>query len=108
MNKDRSKAKESRLSDLIEKATVDAYGEHEELAGLATMIEDFVVTPFDASVIGESVVVTGFKTEGISIKAVCHRGRRKYNVDLSSMEWLMPSPKGFEWIEAYLEWQRRF
>jgi len=23
------------------------------------------------------------------------------------LEWLTPKPKGFEWIAAYLEWQRR-
>jgi Calcium binding len=48
-----------RLEELIEEATVDCYDEEEQHSGLLTMIEDEVVFPFDAKVIGEIVQITG-------------------------------------------------
>jgi hypothetical protein len=48
-----------RLEKLIEAATVDCYDEEEQHSGLLTMIEDEVVFPFDAKVMGEIVQITG-------------------------------------------------
>jgi hypothetical protein len=43
--------------ELIEEATVDCYNEDEEHSGLLTMVQDNVVCPFRAKVIGEDVTV---------------------------------------------------
>ena len=96
-----------RLQALIEEATVDCYGEDEELIGLWTMIEDQVVCPFRAKVVGEEVEVTSFEWPGGGkvFYAVCERKGKKHRVDLSSLEWMKPYPEGFEWIEAYLAWR---
>ena len=45
----------ARLDELIDEATVDCYGEEEKHVALFTMIEEHVVCPFRAKVIGETV-----------------------------------------------------
>lgn len=96
-----------RLRELIEEATVDCYGEDEQHSGLLTMIQDEVVCPFRAKVIGEEVTVTDFEwpREGYGLYVVCERQGKKHKVDINSLEWVKPYPKGFEWIEAYLLWR---
>jgi hypothetical protein len=97
-----------RLRELIEEATVDCYGEDEQHTGLLTMIEDEVVCPFRAKVVGEDVEVTGFEwpKDGFGLYAVCQRKGKKHRVDINSLEWVKPKPKGFQWIEAYLAWRQ--
>lgn len=97
----------ARLGALIEEATVDCWGQEEQQTGLLTMIEDQVVCPFRAKVIGEEVTVLGFEqTEhGCGLLAVCERQGKKHRVDLNSLEWVKPLPAGFEWIEAFQAWQ---
>ncbi len=82
-----------RLEKLIEEATVDCYDEEEQHSGLLTMIEDEVVFPFDARVIGEIVQITGMAWPD-------------HGVGLQFTEWVEPLPEGFEWIEAYFAWSR--
>jgi hypothetical protein len=95
-----------RLHALIEEATVDCYDEEEQRTGFRTMIEDNVVFPFRAKVVGEEIEITAFQwpTGGVGFKAVCKRKGKKYLVDITSLEWTEPHPEGFEWIEAYLAW----
>ncbi len=71
------------------------------------MIEDNVECPFQAKVIGEKVVVTGFEwpKAGYGLFAVCERNGRKYQVDINSLEFVRPRPEGYEWIEAYFAWR---
>ena len=104
----RSKTDRARLRELIEEATVDCYGEDEQHTGLLTMIEDNVICPFRAKVIGEEVEVTDFQwpEEGYGLKAVCKRKGKIHQVDITSLEWIEPLPEGFEWIEAYFEWRK--
>jgi len=95
-----------RLRTLIAEATVDCYSPEEELTGLWTMIEDQVVCPFRAKVIGETVNVTEFEwSKSGSFFAVCESKGKKHRVDLTSLEFIEPHPVGFEWIEAYLAWR---
>lgn len=103
-----SKISQKKLAALIDEATVDAHDEDEQLMGLMTAVVDEVDVPFEAKAVGEAVTVVGFDDgPGLTIQAICKRNKRKYKVGLSSLEWLTPKPKGFEWIAAYLEWQRR-
>ncbi len=97
-----------RLQELIEEATVDCYDEEEEMTGLWTMIEENVICPFRARVAGEIVTVTGFvwTPNSRGFMAHCERNGQRYQVDLHSLEWSEPRPAGFEWIEAYFEWQK--
>ena len=40
------------LEAIIEKATVDAYNDDEQLTGLFTMVEEHLVVPFTTTVLG--------------------------------------------------------
>jgi hypothetical protein len=99
----------ARLDELIAEATVDCYGEDEEHTGLLTMIEEEVVCPFHAKVIGEIVEVTGFRwpDSGYGLFALCCRNENTHCVEINSLEWIEPFPQGFEWIAAYQAWLKR-
>jgi hypothetical protein len=105
MAKKRS-ADKARLRALIEEATVDCYNENEEYQGMLNMVEENVVCPFPARVIGEPVEVTalGAPPRGMGLNAVCSYKGKEYRIDVTSLEWGKPRPGGFEWIEAYLAW----
>jgi hypothetical protein len=94
---------------LIEEATVDAYGEEEEHTGLLTMIDDNIVCPFRAKVIGEEIEVTALEwpPSGYGLMAVCEHKGKTYHLDITALEWVKPRPKGFEWIAAYLAWREK-
>lgn len=101
------KKDKAQLRELIAEATVDANGEDEQHSGLLTMIQDEVVCPFKARVIGEEVEVIDWEwpKEGFGLYAVCQRKGKKHKVDVNSLEWIKPCPQGFQWIEAYLAWR---
>ena len=105
--KKQTTADRERLRELIEEATVDCYGDEEQFMGLCNMIEEEVVVPFKAKVIGEAVTVTSLNAgnEGNSIWATCERNGKKHRVEITSLEWVKPLPEGFEWIEAYIAWR---
>jgi hypothetical protein len=104
--KDADKDK-ARLRELIQEATVDCYGEGEEHLGLMTMIEENVVCPFRAKVIGEEVEVVELSAPdaGFGLDAVCRYKGKDYRIDVNSLEWPNKKPEGFEWIEAYQVWR---
>ena len=99
----------AQLEELIDEATIDCFGEDEEHTGLLTMIEEHVVCPFRAKVIGEPVEVTGFRwpDSGHGLLAICQRNEKTHPVDIDSLEWIEPLPEGYEWIAAYQAWQKR-
>jgi hypothetical protein len=102
-----SPTKQNKLQALISDAIVDCNDREEELMGIATMIQELVDVPCEAKVVGEAVTIVGFQQayHGMFIEAICTRGRSKYLIELSSVEWTSPYPDGFEWIEAWLRWQ---
>ncbi len=106
MAKSKNTPNRERLQALIQEATVDCYDEEEQQTGFMTMLEDNVICPFQARVVGEPVQVTGFEPaeRGRGLFATCTRGGKTYRVDLRSVEWIEPHPEGFEWVEAYLAW----
>lgn len=95
-----------RLQALIEEATVDCYGEEEQNMGMMTMVEENVVCPFPAKVIGEDVEVTALEShrQGFGVNAVCRYKGKEYRIDITSLEWPKVKPEGYEWIEAYQAW----
>ncbi len=99
----------AQLEELIDEATIDCFGEDEEHTGLLTMIEEHVVCPFRAKVIGENVEVTGFQwpDSGNGLLAICRRSGKTHRVNIDSLEWLERLPEGYEWILAYLRWRKR-
>jgi hypothetical protein len=96
-----------RLQALIEEAIVDSNGPEEEHMGLMSMIEENVVCPFEAKVIGEDVEVVevGSPASGFGLDVVCRYKGKDYRMDVSALEWPKRKPEGFEWIEAYQAWR---
>ena len=89
MAKKRSAKDRDHLRELIEEATVDCHGEDEQETGLLSMIEENLVCPFRAQVIGEEVEVVDLKptSEGRGLKAVCQYKGKEYPIDVTSLEW---------------------
>jgi hypothetical protein len=91
---------------MIEQATVNAYGEAEQLMGFYTMIEDHLAVPFQTMVLGVSVTVKGIDmNDGDDIVAICIRGRHRQAVPIIELPLPSPLPACAEWIDAYRCWR---
>ena len=88
----------ARLEELIEEATVDCYNENEQHVGLMTMVEDNIVCPFMAKVIGEEVAVVEIRSSefGLGLDAVCRYKGKDYRINVHSLEWSKKKPEGFK------------
>jgi hypothetical protein len=42
----------ARLNEMIEEATVDAYGESEQVTGFYTLIDEHLMVPFETTLLG--------------------------------------------------------
>lgn len=96
---------EGELRALIEEATVDAYGEDEQLVGFFTMIQDHLDVPFETEVLGTqvSVVEVDQNSRG-EIVAVCERAGKSQRIPILDLPLPEPRPGGAEWIDAYRLW----
>ncbi|MFG2845703.1 hypothetical protein ACGF12_21385 [Kitasatospora sp. NPDC048296] len=95
----------AELEAMIDEATVDAYGEDEELTGLFTMIEEHLAVPFSTTVLGVEVTVRGIDlTLDGRIVAVCSRGPVRQKIEILELPMPTPAPDGAEWVEAYRHW----
>ncbi|MET8253417.1 hypothetical protein [Micromonospora sp. NPDC005197] len=95
------------LEAMIEEATVDAYGDDEQLTGLFTMIEEHLVVPFTTTVLGVEVTVLKVDLIADSIVAVCTRVRHRQRIGLLDLPLPTPAPDGRAWIDAYRQWAGR-
>jgi len=97
----------TRLEAMAEEATIDAYGESEQICGWACMFEDHVAVPFETTVLGEAVTVEAIEQRGDTrIVAICKRGRSRQAIDVLELPLPLPPPTGAEWIEAYRHWRK--
>lgn len=95
------------LEAMIEKATVDAYGDDEQLTGLFAMIGEHLAVPFTTTVLGVEVTVRKIDLTADNIVAVCARGRHRQRIDLLDLPLPTPAPDGAAWIDAYRHWAGR-
>jgi hypothetical protein len=96
----------ARVAEMIEEATVDAYGECEQATGWFTVIGDNLDMPFETKVLGVTVTVKRLELrDDNSIVAVCARGADRQTVGIVDLPLPSPKPEGAEWIEAYLHWR---
>jgi hypothetical protein len=96
---------DGELDTLIEEATVDAYGEDEQIAGFHAVIEEHLAVPFRTAVLGIEVTVT--KIDQLScggIVAICSRGQYRQAIGILDLPLPAPAPAGAEWISAYRRW----
>ena len=95
------------LEALIEEATVDAYGEDEQLTGFFTMIQESLAVPFTTTVLGVEVSVVGVDlAEDGRVVARCVRGAVRQDIGILDLPLPEPAPEGSQWIEAYRYWAR--
>jgi hypothetical protein len=95
----------ARLREMTEQATVDAYGECEQVTGWFTMIEEKLSTPFATVVLGVPATVQRIDmTDDGQIIAICRRGRSRQAIPIRDLPLPKPHPPGAEWIEAYRRW----
>ena len=64
---------EEELDALVEEATIDAYGDDEQLGGFAAMIEDNLEMPFETRALAVTVIVKGVTQTASGIVADCGR-----------------------------------
>ena len=96
----------ARLVEMIEEATVDAYGESEQTTGWCTVIDDHLATPFETKVLGASVTVERIDLdESEHIVAICRRGPERQSIPILDLPLPTPPPEGADWIEAYRLWR---
>ena len=92
---------------LVAEATVDAYNESEQRMGFYTMIEEHLDMPFEATILGVSIIVERVDvTDDDQIVAICRRGRLTQAVPILELPLPTPRPAGTEWIDAYRHWSR--
>jgi hypothetical protein len=95
------------LDGMVEEATIDAYGESEQVGGFFTMIEEYLHVPFTTTVLGVEVVVKKIDmTEDEEIIAVCQHGEYKQRIPIFELPLPSSLPEGAEWIVAYCYWRR--
>jgi hypothetical protein len=103
----RYRLSETKLRQMIEDATVDAYGEAEQLVAFLTVLQEHLEVPFEITVLGVPVTARRVDlTEADEIVAVCYRGKIRQAIPILSLPLPMPRPAGWEWIEAYRRWAR--
>lgn len=95
----------ARLSEMIEEATVDAYGESEQVTGFYTLIGEHLAVPFETTLLGMPVTVKGVDvTERDEVVAICARGKLRQAIPILDLVLPTPPPAGSEWVEAYRHW----
>jgi len=97
---------EKELDALVEEATVDAYGDDEQLGGFAVMIEENLGMPFETTVLGVQVTVTGITQAESGIVADCVRDGQHQAIAVLDLPLPEPPPEGAQWIAAYRHWAR--
>ena len=95
---------EAELDALIDEASVDAYGEDEQLSGFAVMIGDNLAVPFETTVLGVTVTVEKVGETESGIVAICVRGQYRQAIPILDLPLPDPAPRGSEWIAAYGRW----
>ena len=91
---------------MIEEATVDCNDEEEALTGFAALVEENLEVPFQSTVLGVAVTVTGVTRTSHGLVADCARGRHRQAIHLPDLPLPKPPPEGSEWIAAYRRWTR--
>src|SRR5213594_4725967 len=95
------------LERMVEDATVDAYGESEQVCGFYTMLENNLELPFNTAVLGAEVMVERIDLpDDDHIVVVCRRGQKRQRLPILDLPLPEPPPKGWEWIAAYRHWAR--
>ena len=93
------------LERLVEEATVDAYGESEQVTGLFTMIEENLKLPFVTKILGMDATVEKVDlSRRNDVNVICRRGSERQSIPILDLPLPSPQPSGWVWVEAYRHW----
>lgn len=101
-----SELSKAELDAMVEEAIIDCHDEEEALTGFASMVENNLEVPFDTTVLGVKVTVTGVTHTSHGLLADCARGRHRQAIHVLDLPLPTPPPVGAEWIAAYRHWVR--
>ena len=95
----------ARLAEMIAEATVDTYGESEQVTGWFTMIDENLEVPFATTVLGIPVTVERVDlSRSERIVASCRHGRERQLLPILDLPLPTQPPEGAVWLEAYRRW----
>jgi hypothetical protein len=96
-----------RLTELVEEAIIDAYGEDEQRVGLLTMLQEHLAVPFMTEILGTAVQVERVDlNDADEIVAICKRAQQRQRIPILDLPLPTAPPPGWEWIEVYRHWAR--
>ena len=97
----------AKLDEMIEEATVDAYGDSEQITGFFCLLEEHLQLPFNTEVLGIEVTVESLDvTDEEEIVVICSRGKSRQRISILDLPLPSPPPQGAEWIDAFRRWAR--
>lgn len=100
-----SKLSKAELDALVGEAIVDCYDREEQAAGLYTMIQDNLATPFQTQVLGLDVSVNDVDLrDDAGVVAIRARGAFRQAVPITGVPLPVPRPEGAQRIDAYCHW----
>ncbi|MGH2862454.1 MAG: hypothetical protein ACRDLT_13255 [Solirubrobacteraceae bacterium] len=106
MSSPRPKPSIKLLDAMIEKATIDAYNDEEQITGLFTMLGEHLALPFDTELVGNTITVTKIDlSTGNEIVAICRRDAHKQAIPILNLPLPTRRPDGAKQIDAYRRWR---
>jgi hypothetical protein len=100
-----NKLSKAELDALVGEAIVDCYDREEQAAGLYTLVQDNLATPFQTQVLGLDVLVEDVDLrDDACVVAICTRGAFRQAVPILDLPLPAPRPGRAEWIDAYRHW----
>ena len=98
------------IREAFDDATVDCYGEYEQVAGLIEMAAQELVFPFKGTVMGESISVVdtiASEHDGFGMDFVVEHNKKRFAIAASSVELIEPLPEGHVYLAALLDWKSK-
>lgn len=103
---------EERLRELLEEATVDAYGDDEEFSGVLITLDENVDWPLSATLAGMPVEVLGLDESASGLRrgimARIRRGGKEYEAALADLTFGDVDEASGEWLAMFRWWAARW
>ena len=100
-----SRPANAELDSIIEDALADAHDEYEQVSGFYCVLEDSVSFPFETTLLGLPVTVTGLDATDDDVLAVVRRGKHAQKIPLETLPLPAPLPAGGNYLLAYRRWR---
>ena len=99
---------EDRYRELLEQATIDAYGEEEQFMSILYTLDEQLDFPLQAEILGDQVELLGLDDHASSprrgIVARVRKGGVEYRMGLSELAFVGLDPASAEWLEMHRRW----